>query len=127
MKRYNFIATDFVVPINGTSVSPTDFVSQSVPLRGIWAAGITVYVKGTHANCSAVITFNFASWDGLRRVWDTTVYFTTTLTMIGTTALQKTVTFDPCPENIKLLSIANPEPVAGYTETVNAAIICHFS
>jgi len=126
MKRFNFIATDYVVPINGIYVSPTHFVSQFVSLKGVWSAAITIYTKGTHASCTAALTFIFASWDSIRDMWDTTAYFTTTFTMIGTTALQKTVTFDPCPEVIKLLSVANPETVTGYTASVNASLVCHY-
>ena len=126
MKRYNFIATDFVAPINAVSVSPTNFVSQAISLKNIWAAALTAYIKGTHASCAGIVTFVFVAWDSLRGMWDTTTYFTTTMTMIGTTPLQKTVTFDPCPEAIKLLSIANPETTSGYTVTANASLLCHF-
>lgn len=126
MKRYAFVETDFVVPINTTYVSPTDFTSKFLSLRGVWSAAITLYAKGSHGSCSLAAVFNFVTWDSLREMWDTVNYFSTTITMIGTTAVQKTVVFDPCPERVKLLSVFNPEVTATYTVTVNASLLCHF-
>ena len=126
MKRYPFIAADFTVPINTTSVTPTNFTALEVPLKGVWMAGLTMYVKGGHASCSATVTFVFVSYDSLRDAWDTVAYYTGTVAMVGTAAAQVTVVFDASVEKIKLYSIHNPETSTGYTAICNASLIGHF-
>jgi len=126
MKRYIFLATDLLVPVNTTYVDVTNFTSLHIDLTKVWSAALTLYAKGTHGSCALAVVYKFATYDSLRAQWDTIEYLSTSLFMYGTAISQKTITFDPCPEKVKLLSVYNPETTSGYTVTVNASLVCHF-
>jgi hypothetical protein len=124
--RKKFLASDFTVAINSTKVDGTDFTSEQIILGFAEEASLTFFVKGGNAGCSKDVVFKFACYDGLRNKWDTIDYLGAgagvSVAANGTTEVQKTISFVPNVEKIKLLSVQNQETVAGYTVDVNVSI-----
>ncbi len=115
-----FLATDTSVAKTATETDGTDFTSKQINTKHAHLGSITCYVKGANAGSSGDVTFKFATYDVLREMWDTIYYVQVVCALNGTTAVQKTITFYPDMQKLKLLSIQNEDTT--YAATCNASV-----
>jgi len=121
--RVKFVSSDTSIAADSTEVDGTDFISVQVNTKYATFASLTLYAVGANSSSSGSVKFAFAGYDSLRESWDSDAYIATstlTLTLNGTTAVQKTFSVYPDTEKIKLLSVENTD--ATYAATVNASI-----
>ena len=115
-----FISADTSVANGATEVEGTDFDSEIAELAHVQEMAISVYVKGADAGAAGNAEFCFAAYDQVRGLWDTVEYLKITVAIDGANDVQKTVTVDPSPEKLKLLSIKNADDAA---ITANASYV----